>query len=213
MMRKKWTPTKLKMFELEVKQLFEEGQINCPIHLSGGNEKQLIALFENIKPKDWVFSTHRNHYHYLLKGGVPTRLMDEIKGKETGICHGKGRSMHIFDKELNFYTSAIVGGNCAIAVGVALSLKKRYKGKGRRPMVWCFNGDGAEDTGRFAESVRFALARELPITFIIEDNNYAVEASKEERWHNYHPVQAKNIMRITYERMYPHVGIGFNVSM
>lgn len=195
-------------FEANLIKLFEEGKINCPLHLCGGNEAQLIKIFEQIKEKDYVFSTHRSHYHYLLKGGDSKRLLNEILGLSTGICKGQGRSMHIYDRENNFFTSAIVGGCCAIACGVALALKKKQS----EAKVWCFIGDGAEDSGHFIEAVRFGNARQLPLVFIIEDNDLSIDSSKKERWHNYSPIEARNIIRYSYKRRYPHVGIGKFVS-
>ena len=84
------------------------------LHLSGGNESQLLQLFESIGPADWVFSTHRNHYHALLKGIPPEVLETEIL---------EGRSMFIFDRERRFYTSSILAGTCALAAGVAWQIK------------------------------------------------------------------------------------------
>jgi pyruvate dehydrogenase E1 component alpha subunit len=205
---KKWTTKRLQEFEEHVIKLFEKGKARCPIHLSGGNEDELITLFSSIKKKDYVFSTHRNHYHYLLKGGNPDKLIDEIMGKKSGICKGNGRSMNVYDPSINFYTSAIVGGGCAIAVGVALALKKKKS----KAHVWCFLGDGAEDQGHFVEAVRFALARQLPLTFIIEDNDASVDSTKQERWHNHRELTALNIIRYSYTRKYPHVGIGKHVQ-
>ena len=139
--------------------------------------------------------------------------MNEILGKPTGICKGQGRSMHIYNRKINFFSSAIVGGICPIAVGVALSIKHKFKGIKERPHVWCFIGDGGEDTGSFMESVRFGLSRNLPLTFIIEDNDRSVETSKELRWHNYSPVNGRNVIHYNYTATYPHVGIGQHVSM
>ncbi len=201
---KKWTAESLKEFEKKVIHLFEMGKARCPIHLCGGNEEQLLALFDNIKAKDYVFSTHRNHYHYLLKGGSQRKLLDEIIGLPTGVCKGEGRSMNVYDPSINFYTSAIVGGSCAIAVGVALSLRKRRV----HSHVWCFIGDGAEDQGHFTEAARFAHCRRLPITFIIEDNNRSVDSTRADRWKNFAGINFPNILRYSYERIYPHVGIG-----
>ena len=206
---KKWSKEELIKFESNVAELFRNGKVNAPIHLSGGNEDILISIFEDIKTGDYVFSTHRNHYHYLLKGGNPAQLLDEILGKPTGICKGKGRSMHIYNVNINFYTSAIIGGTCAIAVGVGLALKK----KGSKAHVWCFVGDGGEDTGHFMEAARFGVARQLPVTFVVEDNDLAVETTKKERWHNHPPFNAPNVLRYNYTRTYPHVGIGERVSM
>jgi pyruvate dehydrogenase E1 component alpha subunit len=202
--KKKWTVAGLVAFEAKIAKLFEQGGIRAPIHLSGGNELQLISIFELIKAEDWVFSTHRNHYHYLLKGGDERKLLWEIQGKKKGMCRGNGRSMNVIDPSIHFYSSAIVAGSCAIAVGVALGIKKR----GENCKVWCFVGDGATDGGHFVEAVRFGMARELPLTFVVEDNDFSVDSSKKDRWHNYAPVEARNIIRYSYERKWPHVGCG-----
>ena len=208
----KWTTEKLISVERKFAQEFEQGLINCPLHLSGGNEIALIALFESIKPMDYIFSNHRSHYHYLLKGGGLKKLRAEIYGKSEGMCNGMGRSMHLYDPSINFYTSAIIGGTPAIAIGVALGIKHAYKNKKTCPHVWCFVGDGTEDTGHFMEAVRFGQSRALPLTFIVEDNDRAVESTKAQRWHNYKPVQASNVIRYSYKAMFPHVGIGKHIT-
>jgi len=180
-------------FENKVKEEFEKGNLPYPIHFSGGNEDQLIKIFKQIKKDDWVFSTHRSHYHYLLHKKAPKKLMKMIR---------EGKSMHIFDKK--FFTSSIVAGICAIAVGVALALKlKKSKNK-----VWCFVGDGAEDNGHFYEAVKYSIGHKLPIKFVIEDNNKSVETSKKFR-HNYDVKwNKKYVIRYKYNRTYPHVQTG-----
>jgi len=208
-MKRKYTKEELIKFEHYISNLFELGKINVPIHLSGGNEEALITIFKGVQDADYVFSGHRNHYHYLLKGGSPHKLVEELLGSKGGVNHGAGRSMHIFEPRINFYTSGIVGGVCAPAVGVGLSLKK-LKSKAH---VWCFVGDGGEDTGAFMEAVRFSVARVLPITFVVEDNDLAVESSKKDRWHNYPMFNSPNILRYEYKRAWPHVGVGKHVSM
>lgn len=207
------TKKELIKFEEDIATLFKNGCINCPVHLSSGNEEQLIKIFEDIKECDYVLSTHRNHYHYLLKGGNKEKLLNEILGNKLGVCGGKGRSMHIYDTNINFYTSAIVGGICAIACGIGLSIKYDYKNRKRFPHVWVFVGDGAEDTGFFIEAVRFTNSRRLPITFVIEDNDLAVESTKKNRWHNFSPVNMPNIIRYNYIRLYPHVGIKERIAL
>lgn len=204
----KWTKEKLIEVEQSFAHDFENGLINCPIHLSGGNEDILIALFNAVKKRDYIFSNHRSHYHYLLKGGSLRSLKAEVYGKPEGMCRGKGRSMHLYDPGINFYTSAIIGGTPAIACGVALGLKKKKS----KAHVWCFIGDGTEDSGFFMEAARFGNSRVLPLTFVIEDNDRAVESTKAQRWHNYTPVQARNIIRYKYKASFPHVGIGKHIT-
>lgn len=204
----KWTIGNLKKFESNLSMEFEKGTINCPLHLSGGNEEQLLHIYTSIKTTDWVFSTHRNHYHALLKGIPPNAVRDEVRGLPTGICGGKARSMNLSSLKHRFITSAIVGGNCALAVGVAMGVKKENS----KSQVWCFIGDGAEDSGHFMEALRFTISRNLPLTFIIEDNDFSTDSTKKDRWHNYVRVESTKIIRYEYKRIYPHVGIGKRIT-
>tara|TARA_Y100000034_G_scaffold45936_1_gene56485 strand:+ start:15309 stop:16526 length:1218 start_codon:yes stop_codon:yes gene_type:complete len=186
-------------FERHIANLWEEGKLSCPIHLSGGNEDQLINIFKDIKENDWVFSTHRSHYHYLLKGGSPKVLEKKILD---------GKSMHIFDKSLNFLTSSIVAGNSSIAAGVALGFKKN-KNKNH---VWCFVGDGAEEEGHFYEAVRYVDGWDLPCTFIIEDNNRSVATPKKERYNNSEIIWPSCVKRYNYNAKYPHYDTGKRID-
>ncbi|MBU2639910.1 MAG: hypothetical protein KKG75_04370 [Nanoarchaeota archaeon] len=180
-------------FEKEIVKLWEEAKIPYPVHFSGGNEDQLIELFKEIKEEDYVFSTHRSHYHYLLKGGSKEKLKEMIL---------EGNSMHVFDKELKFLTSAIVAGCPAIAAGVALALKK----KNSKSKVWCFVGDGAEDEGHFYEAVRYVDGHNLPCIFVLEDNNRSVETPKKIRYGNSEMKWPECVRRYNYKAVYPHVG-------
>jgi pyruvate dehydrogenase E1 component alpha subunit len=182
-------------FEKRIADLFEAGKIPYPVHLSGGNEERLIEIFGRIKHDDYVFSTHRSHYHYLLKGGAPADLERMIL---------LGDSMHVFDRNLNFFSSAIVAGCSAIAAGVALALKK----KGSQAHVWCFVGDGAEDEGHFYEAARYVDGHSLPCTFVIEDNNRSVETPKVERYGSSEIHWPACVVRYCYKPTYPHVGTG-----
>lgn len=143
--------------------------LRVTFHLSGGNEDKLLDIFKDIKEGDYVLSTHRNHYHALLHG-IPA---DDLAQRVID-----GRSMYIFDRKKNFFTSCIIGGTCAIAAGIAWALKR----KGSTQKVWCFIGDGTEDSGHFYEAARYVEGHDLPCTFIIEDNNMAVGATKKDRW-------------------------------
>lgn len=205
-----WTPSKLKDFSNLVADAFKQGLINAPIHLCGGNEEKLIEIFKNIKKDDYVISTYRNSYHYLLKGGLTTKLFDEICGKSTGCCGGHGRSMHIFNKDLKFYSSAIIGATCAVAAGVALGIKLN----GGDNKVWCFVGDGATDSGWFYEAVRYGFCQDLPLTYVVEDNDLAVETDVPSRWGTRTVVaMPPNVIYYQYKRQWPHVGIGERVSL
>jgi len=189
------TKEELIVFESEIADLWDAAKIRYPVHLSKGNEDQLIELFKETKKGDYFFSTHRSHYHYLLAGGSPDYLKKLIL---------QGDSMHVFDKKLNFLSSSIVAGAPAIAAGVAWALKQ----KGSKLQVWCFIGDGAEDEGHFYEAVRFVDGHDLPCTFIIEDNNRSVETPKSERYGNSEIPWPKCVRRYHYTIPYPHVGTG-----
>ena len=115
-------------FELRVKEEYEKATISGPVHMSKGNEKQLIEIFKYIHPDDWVFSSWRNHYHSLLHGVPEEHLYELITA---------GKSMSVYSKEPKFYSSSIVGGIIPIALGVAKSIKM----KGEKNKVWCWVGD------------------------------------------------------------------------
>ena len=131
-----WTKEQLEKFELDCKKEWETGEVLGPVHLSKGNEEQLIEIFQYVHPEDYVYSTWRNHYHALLHGIDEKWLMDEVK---------RGRSMKVINKEHNFIISAIVGGIIPQALGTALQLKR----SGSERKVWCFVGDMGFETGEF----------------------------------------------------------------
>lgn len=184
-------------FEDRVKGAFESGFIKAPIHLSDGNEDNLIEIFKQIKSTDWVFSTWRSHYHGLLHGIDPEWLFNEIMN---------GRSITIHNPEHKFFTSAIVGGIVPIAVGVALAIKLKKS----ENHVWCFIGDMAAETGIFHEGLKYATRNRLPITFIIEDNGFSVSTPTQVSWGTEEDFSTsdKHVIRYKYDKCYPHVGSG-----
>lgn len=182
-------------FENRIKSIWESGEIPFPVHFSGGNEEPLIEIFKEIRMGDYVFSTHRSHYHFLLAGGSPQKLEEMIIS---------GRSMHVFDRDINFLSSAIVAGTPAVAAGVALSLKRKKS----QNKVWCFIGDGAEDEGHFYEAVRYVDGQDLPCTFVIEDNDRSVETPKSERYGKSQIDWPKCVRRYSFFPTYPHHGTG-----
>jgi deoxyxylulose-5-phosphate synthase len=180
-------------FSTRISQLYVEKNLRVTFHLSGGNEDQLLEIFKNIKEDDYVFGTHRSHYHALLKGMDPKVVEERIV---------EGRSMYLFDRKRNFFSSCIIGGNVAIAVGVAWALKR----KGSKQHVWCFIGDGTEDSGHFFEAARYVEGWDLPCTFIVEDNNLAVNATRKDRWGTeLPPVLPWCVKRYHYTPTWPHI--------
>jgi TPP-dependent pyruvate/acetoin dehydrogenase alpha subunit len=201
------TSSDLIAFESGIRDHFAAGQLPCLIHLSGGNETQLLEIFSRVRPQDWVFSTHRNHYHALLKGIPAEHLEAEILA---------GRSMFIYSRAHNFLTSSILAGTCCIAAGVAWDIAASALTLGPRPHVWCFLGDGAEEEGHYYEAALFAEANDLPITFIIEDNQRQVDTDKVTRrginmkgLFPWRPLDHfRCVERYYYTPTYPHGGAG-----
>ncbi len=193
-MSNKITKNYLISFEKKIKKLYETKKIKAPIHLSGNNEDQLIRIFKKIKKNDWVFSTWRSHYHALLKGISPKWLESEIVA---------GRSMGIINKPNRFYSSAIVGGILPIALGVAISIKK----KGYKNKVWVFIGDMTFETGVFHECYKYSKNHNLPIKFVVEDNNLSTNTPTDKVWKFKSPVP-KDVIYYKYKRIYPHHGTG-----
>lgn len=192
------TKTELIAFEMEVARRFEAKEIHGPIHLCSAEQAEpLIAIFEGIAPEDWVFATYRSHFHALLHGIDPGRVMERI-------C--AGRSMNLSFPDHRFFTSAIVGGCLPIATGVALGLKRAH----RPEKVWCFCGDMAATTGAFAEASRYSERQNLPIQFVIEDNALSCDSPTFECWGRETPQAHKIIYQ--YRREWPHVGSGKFVS-
>lgn len=189
------TKEQLISFEKRILYLFEEGYLPYLIYFNEGNELQLIKIFENINEGDYILSTHRCHYHYLLAGGNEDDLTQKILD---------GDSMHVFDKQLNFLSSSILAGTAPIAAGIALSLKMEKSDK----KVWCFIGDGAEDEGHFYEAVRYVDGWDLPCTFIIEDNNRSVTTTKKQRRGKSVIQWPKCVIKYEFKTSFPHIGTG-----
>lgn len=186
----------LKNFELGIARLWEAGDLPYLLHLCGGNEDWLVDFFAGVREGDWIFSTHRNHYHALLAGVPPEKLERLIR---------EGDSMFVFDRERHFYTSSILSGTCCIAVGVAWALKE----EGSKNRVWCFLGDGAEEEGHFYEAVMMTMGHELPCTFVVENNNRSVDTTIEERMPTKFRMNwPECVVTYEYQAVYPHAGNG-----
>ena len=158
-------------FEEKILERFENGEIKAPIHLSSNNEEQLIKIFQDyqIGEEDWVCCTWRSHYECLLKGVPPNEIEEAILDK---------RSISLCFKEYNVISSAIVGGICPIALGIAQALKWQKK----RGRVFCFIGDMSAFTGIASECHRYGYNFELPIYWVVADNNKAVCTNTKESW-------------------------------
>ena len=190
-------------FENNIIKLFNSAKIKAPIHLHSGNELQLIKIFKKIKKNDWVFSSWRSHYHCLLKGVPKKKLTNEIL---------KGNSISLCFPEHKIYSSAIVGGSLPIAVGVALSIKK----KKLKNKVFVFIGEMTSETGIAHECIKYSINKKLPIHFIIEDNKKSVCTDTRKTWSmrklTYENKKNKFISFYKYNLKYPHAGTGKRIQ-
>ena len=176
------TAEELIAFEADIAREFDAGKIHAPVHLSGGNEQQLIDIFREIKPTDWVCSTWRSHFHALLKGIPPAEVKRQILA---------GRSMFISSVEHRFISSAIMGGMMPIACGVA------YAGE----RVWCFVGDMCSWTGGYKDAYTYARGHSLDVHFVIENNGLSTNTPTIETWGL---GEAPPTLHYKYARTYPH---------
>ena len=190
-------------FEEEIAELFNGANISAPVHLYYGNEDQIIDVFKNVRPQDWVFCSWRSHYQCLLKG-VPT---EEIKNEILA-----GRSISLCFPDYQIYSSALVGGSLPVAVGTAIAIKR----KDEDSKVYCFMGDMTSETGIAHECIKYSRNHQLPIHFIIEDNSKSVCTDTRETWNSnklsYESVSDPMITYYRYESKYPHAGAGTRVQ-
>lgn len=149
-------------FEEEIAEIYKTGVITGPIHLRGGNEQQLIDIFKDIREQDIVLATWANHLEALLKG-IPK---DIVKKR---ILNGHSMAMNF--QNYNFYTSAIVNGISPIAVGMAWGAKQQKKDQ----IIYAFIGDMAFQSGDTIECIRYSINFDLPIVWIVADNNLSVD--------------------------------------
>jgi len=203
------TSKQLIEFEEKVCNLFANKEILSPVHLYYGNEEKMIEIFHQIRSQDWVFCTWRSHYQCLLKGVPEEVLLSDIKsGKSISLCY----------PEYKIFSSAIVSGSIPIANGVALSIKRKQLNE----HVYCFLGDMASETGCFHENWKYSCTQDLPITWVIEDNNKSVCTDTRKTWGlttmTYEtPIPTwvnmnNKIIYYKYESKYPHAGTGSRIQ-
>jgi TPP-dependent pyruvate/acetoin dehydrogenase alpha subunit len=191
----KFTSADLKQFEEDIAKEYENGSIKGPIHLSDGNEEELIKIFSYISSNDFVFSAWRNHYHALLHGVDQKYLSDEIR---------EGRSMGIMSNQPNFFSSSIVGGIIPVALGTALAYSRH---ENTEKKVWCFIGDMTYESGLFWEAYKFSRYHNLPLNFIVEDNGKSVTTDTKVTWNSKMEV-LDGVIWYSYKSKFPHHGTG-----
>jgi acetoin:2,6-dichlorophenolindophenol oxidoreductase subunit alpha len=165
---------RIRKFEEEGTKLYTAGKIAGAFHASIGQEATIVGACMALRDEDTMTGTHRSHGHPIGKGAKLNALMAELMGKETGICKGRGGSMHLADKSVGIIgESAIVGGGIPLATGCGLSAKVRQTDQ----VSLCFFGDGAVNQGTFHESLNMASLWKLPVIYVCENNGFALTTS------------------------------------
>jgi pyruvate dehydrogenase E1 component alpha subunit len=160
----------IRAFEETTGRQFADGHIPGFVHLYAGEEAVAVGVCTHLSDADYITSTHRGHGHCIAKGVDVAGMAAELMGRQTGICKGKGGSMHVADVEKGMLgANGIVGGGYPLACGAALTAKMHGSGA----VAICFFGDGAANQGTFHESVNLAAIWNLPVVFVCENNGYA----------------------------------------
>jgi len=164
----------IRQFEDKIWELLSKNIAQGGSHLYAGEEAVAVGAISVLNPDDYITSTHRGHGHAIAKAGKLPELMAEILGKATGVCKGKGGSLHLADlSQGNLGANGVVGGSLGIATGAGLSIKLR----GTKQLVVCFFGDGATNQGIFHESLNMAAKWSLPVVYLCENNLYGMSVS------------------------------------
>ena len=191
-------------FEEKIAELFNQGKIKSPTHLYSGGAEELIEIFKNVREKDWILCSWRSHWPCLLKGVPP----EELKAKILA-----GYSIALNFPKYRVISSAIVGGVLSLAVGLGMAIQR----KGGDEKVFVFSGDMTSETGIFHESLKYATNFNLPVFFVVEDNDQSVCTSTRTAWGS-KTIEAEttNNTHVHYFKYqtgkYPHAGSGRRIQ-
>ncbi len=162
---------RIRQFELAATNLFKRGQLKGTVHTYIGMEASGVGVCMALRTDDLIAGTHRSHGHNIAKGADLDRMMAELLGKETGYCKGRGGSMHIAAFETGSLGAlAVVASGIPLAVGAALAFQMRGEDRVAVP----FTGDAGSNTGNWHEGLNMAAAWNLPVVFVLENNQYGV---------------------------------------
>ena len=158
-------------FEEKVGEAYALGKVGGFCHLYIGQEAVSTGIIGQLRPDDYVIGTYRDHGQALVRGVTPRAVMAELFGRIDGCSHGKGGSMHMFDRHTNFLGGhGIVGSHVPLAAGVGFAIKYR----GGDQVIVCFMGDSVVNIGAFHEALNMAALWKLPCLFVIENNRYGM---------------------------------------
>jgi len=168
----------IRTFEEKVVFEYPNGNMRTPTHLGIGQEAVAVGVLTEREPNDVIYSHHRCHNHFLAAGGSSYSLFAELLGRADGCSGGRGGSVHLVDRSVNFLgTSPILTQAVAFATGAAFAFKIRQEA--RAAIV--FFGDAAFEEGTMWESLNFSALHNLPVFFVCENNQYSTESSLEKR--------------------------------
>ena len=166
----------IRRFEEKSAEMYALAKIAGFLHLYIGEEAIAVGAMAALRPDDYAISAYRDHGHCLARGSDPGRVMAELFGKATGLCKGKGGSMHLVDVEHRFMGGyAIVGGHIPLATGLAFANKYQSLDL----VTVCFFGEGALPSGQAHEAFNLAALWKLPVIFICENNRYGMGTPSE----------------------------------
>jgi len=169
--------SRIRFFEAQVQRLAAAGEIPGFPHLSTGQEAVAVGVCAHLTRGDTLFTSHRGHGHVLAKGCDVRATFAEIIGGESGLCRGRGGSMHLVDAKNGVLgATGVVAGNLSLAAGAAWAAQA----KADRSISVVFFGDGATGAGAFHETLNLAALWRLPLLFVCENNGYAEFTSREE---------------------------------
>src|SRR4051794_16859764 len=161
----------IRRFEERAGEMYAKAKVGGFLHLAIGEEATIVGAVRAMRDEDYLISTYRSHGHALSRGADPNRVMAELFGREDGVSHGRGGSMHMFDLERRFMGGyGIVGGNLPLAAGMGLA--SDYKGT--QEVTVCVFGDGAANQGTFGETLNLAALWRLPIVFMVTNNQFGM---------------------------------------
>lgn len=157
----------IRRFEDQVQILFQRGEVHGTTHLYSGEEAVAVGVASVLRAEDRIAGTYRGHGHALAVGVEPQALMDELLGRETGVCAGRAGSMNVIDLEHRLIGCfGIIGGSIAAATGAAIALRRAGG------VAVAFFGDGTANHGYFHECLNLAKVNLLPVLFVCENNLY-----------------------------------------
>jgi pyruvate dehydrogenase E1 component alpha subunit len=161
----------IRRFEERAGEMYAKAKVGGFLHLAIGEEATIVGAVRAMRDDDYLISTYRSHGHALARGADPRNVMAELFGRDTGVSHGRGGSMHMFDGERRFMGGyGIVGGNLPLAAGMALA--SDYKGTDE--VTVCVFGDGAANQGTFGETLNLAALWRLPVVFMVTNNQFGM---------------------------------------